>query len=254
MDSICNSLNMIKLILFFFLGVNSSFAFLNIESLRQERSSEHKLTGSTGIRLNDQKGNVDKTQIQFNTLNMMTNGRSNFIFLASYRYGKSFSQEDTRQGDLHFRYTRKLTEKTFMEVFQQTEFNKFENLTLRVLAGGGLRLQVFNNDDASLFSGLGAFYEKEDLTGKEDPENPRGNMYLSYTYKKQTYNINSTLYYQPNLEDTSDGRLRFNAGIETKFLESFSQVLEYTIRRDSRPPIGIKKTDSRLSAGLNYLY
>ncbi len=245
---------MTKLILFYLLFLNSTFAFLNIESLRQEKLQGRKLTGSTGIRLNDQRGNVDKTLVQFNTLNMMTNGRSNFIFLASYRYGKSFSREDTRQGDIHLRYTRELTSRTFAEFFQQTEFNKFENLTLRILAGGGLRLQLFKNEHQSLFSGLGAFYEKEDLIGTDDPENPRGNLYLSYLYKKKNYNISSTLYYQPNLEDTGDGRFRFSTGLETKFLGSFSQILEYTIKRDSRPPQGIKKTDARLSAGLSYHY
>ena len=238
-----------------------SFAFLNIESLRQQNprsggqgKSGKNLLGSFGLRLNDQKGNVDKTLFRVDTLNMMTNGQSNYILLAGYQYGKSFEREDTRSGNLHLRYTRQFTKKLSFEVFQQTEFNKFEDLTLRVLAVGGLRVGLLQAKKNSLFVGLGAFYEKEDLEGDIDPENPRGNIYLSYLHNSSLFDLSSTLYYQPNLEEVSDARLRFNIGLETSLNKYFSQTIEYTIRRDSRPPIGILRTDSQVMAGLRLRY
>lgn len=185
---------------------------------------------------------------------MITNGQSNYILLANYRYGKSFEREDTRQGNLHLRYTRLLGEILSFELYQQTEFNKFEDLTLRVLAGGGLRLGLVREKKNSFFMGLGAFYEKEDLEGPLDPENPRGNFYVSYLFKSDHYQLSSTFYYQPNLEEISDARLRFNVGLETFLSKNFSQTLEYTIKRDSRPPLGILRTDSQLMAGIRVRY
>lgn len=239
----------------------AAFGFLNIESLRQRNPSQgvlgkpgKNLLGSFGLRLNDQKGNVNKSLFQVDTLNMMTNGQSNYILLANYRYGESFEREDTRQGNLHLRYTRVLSTLFSAEFYQQTEFNKFEDLSLRVLGGGGLRAGLIKEKKNSLFIGLGAFYEKEDLEGDLDPENPRGNLYLSYLYKGGLFDVSSTFYYQPNLEEFADARVRFNIGLETKLNQYFSQTLEYTIRRDSRPPIGILRTDSQVLAGLRMRY
>lgn len=233
---------------------STSYAFLNIESLRQQKGQRPGLMGSTGLRLNDQKGNVDKTQFQVNTLNLLSNGKSNYIFLGQYRYGKSFSREDTRQGHLHFRYTRQSYERMASEYYLQTEFNKFENLSLRILGGAGLRFRLFSSDKQSLFAGVGAFYEREDLEREDDPENPRGNLYLSSLVYIGESQLSSTFYYQPNLENAADARIRFNIGLETVIMKNLTQSIEYTIRRDSRPPRRILKTDSQLSAGINIRY
>ncbi len=244
----------ISYIFFLLLFCHQSHAFLNIESLRQQKAQKPGLLGSTGLRLNDQKGNVDKTLFQLNTLNRLSNGKSHYIFLGQYRYGKSFSQEDTRQGHLHLRYTRQSYERLASEYYIQSEFNKFENLSLRVLGGAGLRLRLFANDKASLFTGLGAFYEKEDLENDRDPENPRGNLYLSSLIQIKNSQLSSTLYYQPNTEDFNDFRFRFNIGLETLLMKNLSQSIEYTIRRDTRPPRGILKTDAQLTAGIHIRY
>lgn len=232
----------------------STLAFLNIEALRQEKGDPGKLKGSTGVRLTDTRGNVDKSQVRVNTLNMLKNGSSSYLFLAQYRYGTSFSREDTRQGHVHFRYTRDLMEKLSWELFSQLEFNKFQDLTLRALGGTGLRFQGYKNDEHSLFLGAGAFYERENLEDLPDPSNPRGNMYMSYLWKHKMVTMSSTLYYQPNLEDFNDTRFRLNTGLETVFLGKFAQQLEYTITHDSRPPPSVKKTDAIVSAGLAYRY
>lgn len=231
-----------------------SYGFLNIEALRQSKSPTGKLKGSTGFRLNDQRGNVQKTQIQLNTLNMIRKGQSSYLLLAQYRYGTSFSREDTRQGHLHFRYTRDLSQAFSWESFTQLEFNEFQALTLRALLGLGLRTQVFKEEKNSLFLGTGAFYERENLKDLPDPSNPRANLYLSYVWNSESVTLSTTVYYQPNLELINDGRLRFNAGLETTFLGKFSQQIDYTITHDSRPPVGIQKTDARISAGLAYRY
>ena len=77
---------------------------------------------------------------------------------------------------------------------------------------------------------------------------------MSYLFKSSLFDVSSTLYYQPNLEEISDARVRFNVGLETSLNKYFSQTLEYTIRRDSRPPQGVLRTDSQILAGLRLRY
>ena len=107
----------------------------------------------------------------------------------------------------------------------------------------------------SLYSGVGAFYEKESLKDQQNMENPRGNIYLNLLWSKaKSYSISSTFYYQPNIEDFRDNRIKFNLGLETIFENNFTQTIQYSLSRDTRTPIGITSTDSMLTAGLGYNY
>jgi len=243
---------------------NQGHAFLNIEVLRQdndelsnnsdEDQSSHRFKGATGVRFNHARGNVQRSQLRINTLNYLKLRRNNFLLLAQYKYGNSFSKEDMRQGHAHFRYTRELNPIFGAETYTQMEFNKFQYLSLRALIGSGLRIKTYKREKHSLFIGAGAFYERENLDGVPDPANPRSNFYLSYLWKNQSLTLSSTVYYQPNIEDFNDARFRFSTGIETLFLGKFTQQLEYTLAHDSRPPTSVKKTDARISAGLAYRY
>lgn len=237
----------------FFL-INNCFAFLNIEALRQSQMQE-KILGSSKVMLSQQKGNVDKTIINFDTLGRYKNNRHNFLALIDYRYGESFDQIDTRDGHLHFRYSFDLTNVWEVEFFQQTEFNKFQDLNARFLFGAGSRHQLYKVNLLSLYSGLGIFYEKENLENQPNINNPRGNIYLSLLWSRpDSYSISSTLYYQPNIEQLNDNRVRFNIGLETVFENNFTQTIEYSLSRDTRAPDDVKSTDTTLRAGIGYNY
>jgi hypothetical protein len=242
------------LLLCLILNSTSAIAFLNIEALRQSKVSDG-LSGSTRLDLNQQKGNVDKTVLSFSTLNQYKKLKSSFLLMAAYQYGESFSELDNRRGHLHFRYTYALRKETFLEFFQQSEFNKFQDLKSRLLIGGGLRQELFKRNSLSFFSGLGLFYEKEKIEGQRNLENPRGNLYLSFLKELEgRYSISSTFYYQPNIERLSDSRVRFSLGLETTFAKNFTQSIEFSLNRDSLPPTGINRTDSQISAGLGVRY
>ncbi len=232
----------------------SAFAFLNIESLRQTQTHKNGLIGSVGFSLLDQSGNVDKTLIGGQTLNLYQKDKNQYIFLSNYRYGESFGNKDTQEGNLHFRYTRLLNDWLGWESFQQTEFNKFQDLKLRLLFGTGARLQLLEKTTHRINFGIGAFYEREELEDTFDQKNPRMNTYLSYLYQGKDFEVSSTLYYQPNMENFNDYRFRASLGLESTFSERFSQTIQYQFNRDTAPPPGIENDDRSLTAGLNYRY
>ena len=146
-----------------FLYPNVSYGFLNIESLRQSKNYTETFKGSTQLGASDTNGNVNKTILGLSTLNMVNLKKSNFIFLGSYNYGKSTGVEDVNDGHIHFRYTRNLSKGLYLELFQQTEFDKFQDLNARYLFGSGLRQRLFEATRHAVFVGAGAFYEKEEL-------------------------------------------------------------------------------------------
>jgi putative salt-induced outer membrane protein YdiY len=240
-------------LLYFLLNFNAH-AFLNIESLRQSNGEKEGLRGSIGLRLLDQSGNVDKSLIGLNTLNLLKAKKHQFIFLAKYRYGESFGDEDTREGHLHLRYTYDVLKSLKWELFQQSEFNKFQDLNSRFLLGTGVRMRVLNQDHHKINFGIGAFFESEEIENSMDQENPRLNNYLSYLYQAENFEFSSTLYYQPNTERFSDYRFRAAIGLETKIVKTLTQSLEYSYNRDTAPPVGIQRDDRILTAGLNYKY
>jgi len=238
-----------------FLYPNSSYGFLNIESLRQSKNYTEKFKGSSQIGVSDSNGNVNKTILNFSSLNMINLGKSNYILLGSYSYGKSSGSEDVNDGHLHFRYTRKLTKSLYTELFQQTEFDKFQDLNARYLFGAGLRQRLFEKTKHSVFLGAGAFYEKEELQDSPNQNNPRGNIYLSYVFSNpDEYSASIVTYFQPNTEHFSDQRVRLNLGLETYFGKNFVQQWEYSLSRDSRPPAGVRRTDGQVTAKIGISY
>jgi len=244
-----------KILLVLSLIPMSVHAFLNIESLRQSKKVKHGIIGSTRLRLNERNGNSDKTNMGASTLNLLKNGRSNYIFLADYQYGESFKREDTREGHLHFRYTRKMTEALSLEAYQQSEFNKFQSLTLRLLGGVGARVGLIQEEKSSLYLGIGGFYEDEDIENGIDQSNPRGNLYLSHVYGvEDRFNTSAVIYYQPNTENMNDYRLKLSFGLESVITEYFTQQISYSLSRDTFPPGNVSRTDSSLSAGIGIRY
>ncbi len=106
-----------------------------------------------------------------------------------------------------------------------------------------------------MFLGVGTFYEDEDISEDADQANFRGNIYLSFRE-----NLNSNLeavlvaYYQPSYKTIADYRLRGNAGLETKILESLALVNSVEYAYDSRPPQNIQREDFSYKVTLNFNY
>jgi len=241
-------------IIFLFLP-SKTYGFLNIESLRQSSNLSKHLSGSTQLGISDSNGNVNKTILGFSSLNLINWGKDNFILLGRYNYGRSSGNEDVNDGHLHFRFTRELTKGSFVEFFQQDEFNRFQDLKSRVLLGSGLRQKIFQKSSHSLFIGAGIFYEKEDIHSSPNQNNPRGNFYLSYvSAHPKEYRASIVVYYQPNTERFYDQRIQLNMGLETYFGGYFVQQWSYSLARDNKPPAGVQKTDSKISTQIGIVY
>ena len=255
MNASNNKILLKLLVLLTFLVPSLSCAFLNIEALRLSKLDEEQSKGSFRLGLNTQNGNVNRERYKLTSLNLIKKTKNTWILMGDYLYGQTFDEEDTRQGRAHVRYTRRQNKYLEVEGYSQLQFNKFQNLNLRRLFGAGVRFE-FKKEQSKFRSsfGIGGFYEFEDLEDETEIDNPRGNLYFSLHYEQKRFDLNTTFYYQPNLEEFDDYRVNLSLGIETSLGGNFFQQASYSLIKDSRPPNQIAKTDGNLMIEVGVRY
>ncbi len=223
-----------------------AYGFINIESLRS--NSKLGLTKSLKVLFNQQTGNTDKTIYSASTLNSYKTDWQEYILIGRLRYGESFDQKDTEDGNLHLRYTQTLKKSHYAEIYTQYQYNQFKALTSRRLLGLGYRhtSKYFN-------LGIGAFDENEVIKTGEDQVAVRGNFYLSSDFEtKSGFEFAAILYVQPSFRYGDDTRTILNTGITQKINKTMSLIAEYSNVYDQRPPTKIKTYDSTLMFGVTF--
>ena len=241
------------LFLTFFLFPISCFSFINIESLRQNLKTG--FYGSSGIFMMGSSGNVRIFRGHLNSQNIYKKEKHETIFITNYKYGEALGVPNIEKGQAHLRYARQISMNWQWETFGQVEFNHFQFLALRRLAGGGLRSRLYGSEKTSLFLGLGTFYEKEDIKNDWDQENFRGNIYFSFRYVlEKSFEIVSISYFQPSYKRADDYRVLASLGFEFHFTKSLTWVNAIGYSMDTSPPRGIQKEDISFNVGFNVEY
>lgn len=233
--------------LFIILLAYESRAFINIESLR--KNSDAGFNKSAKVSFNSQSGNTDKILAGINSFNSYVYDKNEFLLIGGLRYGESFNEKDTEDGNVHLRYTRNLFESNFLETYTQYQYDKFRALNSRQLYGLGYRYvdKYFNY-------GVGAFYEHEELESRQNQDAVRGNIYISGLKKTSSgLEYSSIIYLQPSLKRSNDVRVNLNAGISQKITDFLNINIEYSYEYDEQPPSDIKRNDSSLTFGFSII-
>lgn len=225
---------------------------MNVETLRQNH--KNGFFGSVNLKMTGASGSTDKFVNDFSTQNVFRSDKDEFLFFLNHLYGEVFNEKNTDRGSFHIRYSRSVSRYTALEFYGQVEFDKFRALRLRRIYGSGVRQQLVDQKKSSLFLGVGAFLENEDLDVDPDEQTARGNMYLTHNQTLgNEVQLATTLYYQPSLSQ-SDFRLRFDTSAGIPLTERFQFTVEFQVAHDSAPPTGIVKTDTVYLTGLVYSY
>jgi len=201
-----------------------------------------------------------------NVINSRFNGMSQWKWgeedtssvLGRYQYGRSNGAANTDSGNFHIRNRHKIIEGMEWEVFGQAEKDRFTRKKLRVLAGSGARVQVWNSENTKIHFGIGAFWELEKLTAKAGvveqtkTDSIRLNSYLNLSKKfTDTLSIGLIAYYQPRVDRFKDYRFMGQGQLKIKINDNldFNLNIENTV--DAGPPIGINKNEYRYSSGIS---
>ena len=211
-----------------------SFALcqVNIESFRNS-ATKTGFYGESKANVQFQKGNVN-SQIYEIKKDLHYKLNKNHILLKGSA-SKGFQGKEIYKNNafVHFRYTIMLHDFLGYEIFTQTQYDEFRDLSLRQLNGGGIRFEksLQNNNLFQVSSGLGIMSDHEQLS-YETTTQPRITSYFTLTKYFNENNssfISVVTYYQPLLFNHSDYRINS----EIKLRSSIVNRREYSLGIDT---------------------
>jgi putative salt-induced outer membrane protein YdiY len=173
------------------------------------------------------------------------------------RYGKQNGDPYRDRVFGHLRYNYQLLPSLVAEAFTQLQRDRFAQLQLRVLAGGGLRIRYFNREAFKLFQGTTPMYESENLDQAPLSRHParvstaRWSNYLNLRVQltEETRFI-ATVYVQPRFDQWSDVRVLNQVSFTVRLTEAVHLTTEFSLDYDSRPPNEVESIDISLQNGI----
>jgi putative salt-induced outer membrane protein YdiY len=256
--------NKFVIVLSLLLQAPLGWAISNIENERPDLS-EPGLSGSIKIGLNGKTGNQEERNNEGGAKIIYRLDDEIFMALLEREYGTKLKVKTTDNSFLHARWVHLLNDRWASEAFAQREEDEFDNLTSRVLVGGGGRYLIAKKDNVySLALGLGVFHEveKQNLVSYQETDRLwRLNAYYSYRYQLNTQvTLVNTTYVQPSTRDFGDFRVLFDFGLNVNLTNSLMLKVNYRLTHDSdpaknlavTPPIDNYKTNTQYETALAY--
>ncbi|MGD8859119.1 MAG: DUF481 domain-containing protein [Myxococcales bacterium] len=254
-------------------------AQVNAEVLRPEGASDG-LSGGLDADFSLSRGNVEAlnlgggARLRYQTLHPSSDrentgarqppplvAQSAFI-TTSGRVAEQNDRAYVNQGFAHLRWTAMWLPRFGTEVFTQYQFNEFQRLRARALAGPGLRAVIAHSAAVQLWSGSGYMleYNHIDVAGgaPDDPETleHRWTNYLALRLDPFDGEllVQNTLYVQPRFDRFSDFRLLDELELMSQVNSVLSLGTKVVLQHDSAPPTGVKETDLQLTSTLRLTF
>ena len=149
-----------------------------------------------------------------------------------------------------WQYNRDITPKLFGQLFNDYEFDRFQNLDLRFVFGGGLGLNAVKTEKANLTIMGGGAYNREKFRGdikRNSAEAYFGDDFL-YKFSAATSFTQSFRLF-PNLSNTGEYRMNFDLGAVTVLRRWLSWNVTASDRFLSNPVFGRQRNDILLTTG-----
>ncbi len=159
-----------------------------------------------------------------------------------------------------FRVDRDLSSRLFVYGINAYDYDKFQDLDLRAVVGGGFGYHVWKSDSGYFDVSGGGNWNHEAFTESAlSPAFTRNSGEIttaeeaSYTaYKK--LKLFERFAFFPNLSETGEYRMAFDATASVPVAKYLETNLGFSNRYLSNPPPGIKKNDTILSLGVRFSF
>ena len=250
---------MFKKLLFIILLFNTfSQAYINLEPpvIGEKEGLETEV--ALGAIYNS--GNTDSIAANFSAKGQYNEKTWLTYLIATYAYGESNEIRDNNDGLLHLRYVHEIADTPYdYELFMQTEFNEFQAIKSRDLAGANIRRDFSNDFFDKLYIGIGLFYSymEPDTISEIDPvyERVKMNTYISLLKKvNEHFSVTYLGYYQPNVEDFSDYRIFQTLQLTTTITDHTALSFDIMHKFNATPYHAVEKTDIRSTISLKYKF
>lgn len=159
-----------------------------------------------------------------------------------------------------FRIDRDLTPRLFVYGINTYDYDRFQNLDLRVVLGGGFGYHVWKSTRGYLDVAGGGDWNRESFGAFDDtPALLRNSAELSIAEEAaysafQKMKLFERLAFLPNLSQTGEYRIVFDSTASVPIFKSLEWNLGFSDRYLSNPPAGVLKNDSILSMGIRFSF
>ncbi len=192
--------------------------------------------------------NTDKTSVYFNAIR------------ASAKVAGGVNSETANDIRAGWAYNHNVNPKLFAGVYNDFEYDKFQNLNLRFVIGGNFGYHVFKTKRSQL-DGLGGFdYNRASYFSV--PASPASTQSFAefmfgddFTFKLNgNTSLVQTARFFDDVGNTSAYRVNFDIGASTKIAKWLTWNLTLSDRYNNRPAAGRKDNDFLYSTGLGITF
>jgi len=154
-----------------------------------------------------------------------------------------------------WKYNRNFDGSLFITGFNDYEHDKFQNLDLRFVAGGGLGIRLVKKENAQLDADAGVNYQRENFSTNVHRNSAEANFgdNLAYNFSK-TVSLTQAARMFFNLTNTGEYRANFDLSTNTVLKRWLSWHITGSDRFVSNPLVGRQKNDLVLSTGLRITF
>ena len=214
-------------------------------------------TGNFTAGLSLASGNAETLNFGLGLAASRTTPRDKITLYAASIYGRDstdgFSRTTASAIRVGGRYDRNINRKWFAYGFTDLDHDDFQSLNLRMVLGGGLGYRAIRSERTMLDLYGGAAWNKEfyrgDFNDRSSAEAQFGQD-LSYRLSSRA-SLKERFVIFPNLSDTGEYRINFDAGLVTDITKKFGWQITVSDRYISNPLPGLKKNDLLLTTGIN---
>ncbi len=244
-----------KLLFFTLLFTTFSYSFISLDP--PVIGEKEGLDGEAALGAKFSSGNSDTQAISFGLKGQYSQKEWLTYLIAAYSYGESNDEKNTNDGLIHLRYVHAIADTVYdYELFLQSEFNEFQDIKDRNLAGANIRRKLDFSFD-KFYVGLGLFYsyiEPETIT-IIDPiyKQIKVNSYISFSHNiNEHFNITYLGFYQTTIDDFSDLRVFQILQLDTALTENLTLGFDIKHEYNKNPYDNIEKNDIRSTINLKY--
>lgn len=152
-------------------------------------------------------------------------------------------------------YNRDLTPRFFVSTLNTYEHDRFQNLSLRFVAGGGFGVNAVKTDRAALSFTGGADYMRENFLSATSRNSGELNFGNDFLYKlSSATNITQSWRFFPNITRTGEYRTSFDLTAVTAIKKWLGFHISASDHLVSNPVLGHQKNDLILSTGLRLTF
>ncbi|MBU8870032.1 MAG: DUF481 domain-containing protein [Gemmatimonadales bacterium] len=253
-----NSRNLIPTVflsLFLLMAASPTEAAI-VNSLTGFAEKDPGWSGNLGGSFAAKGGNTEQSTFAANTRLQWQGERETWRLIGSAKRTSSGGQETARALLGHLRHNHSLSEKWSTLAFLQAQENPFQRLASRVLAGVGLRWDVFADEHSRLALGAAHMMDREEIedeTGVETSQ--RLSLFLTTgVLIREGIVFNALAFFQPAWSDPDDYRLMLNVGLDVEVAANVSLFTDLELEGDSCPPTEVDKYDWENRTGLRFKF